>query len=129
MPNYKLKFLQKEGILSPYFNLDEQEFYLDMIQNNISLASLVQKDYTTYMKNKRSKVEVNSTVCDGQKDRSSCCKEKYPLNDFQYYNCLYTNKIKFQGNLKIFEIIFFLLINILIIICCLLPLKDHYRLS
>ena len=124
-----LKVLKKHGVLSPYFNLEEERYHFSKLIDKYAIVKVFQSDIEKYLNEKEKKINVRNNQCLYQKDRQSCCKANYPTNDFLYFQCVQQNL--YNGTKLanyILQIILLLLINILLVLCYILPRIGLYKL-
>lgn len=123
-----LFYMKENGNLSPIFEVSKERAYFKDVLDNVFAIQPLKPSIEFYLNKKEKMNAVPSNICLNATDKQTCCKNFAPTNDFKYYTCLQeANKPKIKENI-IFEIIFLLLINILIVSCCILPMIDLYKL-
>ena len=123
--NINLKYIPEVGIASPYFDEKEERQHFEKIESDFEVTKIYKNPENYYQK--KYLEPYSSTICVNSKNKKECCKNHFPQNDFAYYSC--TNSKNWSENKKNnkVEIIFFLLINIVIFTCYIMPQTDLYK--
>lgn len=124
--NVNLKYIPEAGIISPYFDEKEEKQHFQILNKEFNIMKTFQGP-GDYFQEKYLE-PFSSSVCVNSENKTACCKNYFPQNDFAYYSCV--NSVNWSKSRKnnIFEIIFFVLVNILILTCYIIPQTDLYKL-
>ena len=124
-PNVSLEFIEEACVVSPFFDINREKKHFEILNQEFDVMKTFQGPGKYYKEKYLEPYSLN--VCANSKNKTVCCKNNFPQNDFAYYSCVNSvNWSQTKKNYK-FEIIFFVLINIVILTCCITPKTDLYK--
>lgn len=108
-------FIQNGYYLSPYFDEKKELLRLQKLSNKLNILKPYHNELVKKIKEKSNQNKIENFSCTDltNTEKEKCCKNLYPQNDFQYYNCFHVTRYKEN---YCYEIIFFIF-TLLNIIC------------